>query len=58
MEEGKTSAFMVVKKVLFSFLSNRVRFISWLLSKWKPQGFMKAGSSFFPAGNVRSVHGH
>lgn len=57
-KEGKTSAFVVVKKKLFSLLSSRVRFIWWLLSNWKTQAFVKAVSSFFPTENVRSMWGH
>lgn len=56
-KKGKTSALMVVKKVLFSLLPSRVRFMWWLLSKWKTQAFVKAVSSFFPTGNVRYMYG-
>jgi len=39
-KEGKASTLMVVKEVLLSLLPSRVRFIRWLLSRWKTQAFV------------------
>lgn len=57
-EGGQNFCFRGSKKVLFSLLSSRVKFIWWLLSKWEAQTFIKAVPSFFPSGNVKSMYGH